>query len=187
MSNFPCSLTRNTTSHSVENLAFHSLLRWKSFEEFFILQILISRYHKAVGTVPGNFEQCPHGMLVCEWCCAISQLNCSDPQGPDVAAHIVTVIKLLLTCNHLQVITSGEIVHHFHTYRPAQGSAWLSYGRNETWPELWAGMWCCSYGTSSKGRRVGRLRQLCCAVSEIVRRPRIWVSGFNTPKRMWQC
>ena len=27
--NFSCSLTRNITSHSMENLAFHSLLRWK--------------------------------------------------------------------------------------------------------------------------------------------------------------
>ena len=29
MSNFPCSLTRNITSHSMKNLAFHGLLRWK--------------------------------------------------------------------------------------------------------------------------------------------------------------
>ena len=29
MSNFPCSLTRNITSHSMENLAFHHLLRLK--------------------------------------------------------------------------------------------------------------------------------------------------------------
>ena len=29
MSNFPSSPTRNITSHSMENLAFHSLLRWK--------------------------------------------------------------------------------------------------------------------------------------------------------------
>ena len=29
ISNFPCSLTRNTTSHSMENLAFHSAHRWK--------------------------------------------------------------------------------------------------------------------------------------------------------------
>ena len=29
MSNFPCSLTRNITSHSMENFVFHSLLRWK--------------------------------------------------------------------------------------------------------------------------------------------------------------
>ena len=29
MSNFPCSLTRNITSHSMENMAFHSLLRRK--------------------------------------------------------------------------------------------------------------------------------------------------------------
>ena len=36
MSNFPCSLTRNTMSHSMENLTFHSLLRWKMI----ILQIL---------------------------------------------------------------------------------------------------------------------------------------------------
>ena len=28
-SNFPCSLSRNITSHSVENLAFQSFLRWK--------------------------------------------------------------------------------------------------------------------------------------------------------------
>ena len=29
ISNFPCSLTRNIISHSMENLAFRSLLRWK--------------------------------------------------------------------------------------------------------------------------------------------------------------
>ena len=29
ISNFPCSLSRNITSHSMENLAFHSLLRLK--------------------------------------------------------------------------------------------------------------------------------------------------------------
>ena len=29
MSNFPCSLTRNITSHSMKNMAFHSLLIWK--------------------------------------------------------------------------------------------------------------------------------------------------------------
>ena len=28
-SHLPCSLTRNITSHSMKNLAFHSLLRWK--------------------------------------------------------------------------------------------------------------------------------------------------------------
>ena len=36
MSKFSCSLTRNMTSHSMENLTFHSLLRWKVI----ILQIL---------------------------------------------------------------------------------------------------------------------------------------------------
>ena len=29
ISDFLCSLTRNITSHSMKNLAFHSLLRWK--------------------------------------------------------------------------------------------------------------------------------------------------------------
>ena len=29
ISNFPCSLTTNITSHSMKDLAFHSLLRWK--------------------------------------------------------------------------------------------------------------------------------------------------------------
>ena len=29
MSNFPCSPTRNIASHSMENLAFHSVFRWK--------------------------------------------------------------------------------------------------------------------------------------------------------------
>ena len=36
MSNFPCSFSRNITPHSMENLAFHSLLKWKMI----ILQIL---------------------------------------------------------------------------------------------------------------------------------------------------
>ena len=36
MSKFPCSLTRNMTSHSMKNLTFHSLLGWKVI----ILQIL---------------------------------------------------------------------------------------------------------------------------------------------------
>ena len=35
----------------------------------------------------------------------------------------------------------------------------VSYGRNETWPELWAGKRCCGYETSPKGRRVGRTKQ----------------------------
>ena len=38
MSNFPCSLTRNTTPHSTEHLAFHSVLWWK----IIILPILTS-------------------------------------------------------------------------------------------------------------------------------------------------
>ena len=29
MSNFPCSIPRNIASHSMKNMAFHSLLRWK--------------------------------------------------------------------------------------------------------------------------------------------------------------
>ena len=29
MQKFPCNLTRNIASYSIENLAFHSLLRWK--------------------------------------------------------------------------------------------------------------------------------------------------------------
>ena len=42
ISNFSCSLTRNITSHSMKNLAFHSLLRWKMI----ILPILTtSRMH----------------------------------------------------------------------------------------------------------------------------------------------
>ena len=36
ISNFPCSLPRNITSHSMKNLAFHSSLRW----EMIILPIL---------------------------------------------------------------------------------------------------------------------------------------------------
>ena len=32
ISKFPCSLTRNITSHSIKNLAFHSLLRWKMID-----------------------------------------------------------------------------------------------------------------------------------------------------------
>ena len=60
----------------------------------------------------------------------------------------------------------------------------VSYGRNETWPELWAGKRCCGYETSPKGRRVGRTKQLCCPVSEIVKRPRMWaINPLNTPRK----
>ena len=38
ISSFPCSLTRNITSHSMKNLAFHSLPRWKMI-------ILPNSYH----------------------------------------------------------------------------------------------------------------------------------------------
>ena len=41
MSNFPCSLTRNIASHSMENLAFHSLLRWKMI---MLLQLSLIRF-----------------------------------------------------------------------------------------------------------------------------------------------
>ena len=40
ISNFPCSLTRNITSHSMKNLACHSLLRWKMI----ILPILATSF-----------------------------------------------------------------------------------------------------------------------------------------------
>ena len=43
---FPCSLTRNITSHSMKNLAFHSLLRWKMI----ILPILTTSFiHFSLG------------------------------------------------------------------------------------------------------------------------------------------
>ena len=43
---FPCSLTRNITSHSMKNLAFHSLLRW----EMIILPILTTSFiHFSLG------------------------------------------------------------------------------------------------------------------------------------------
>ena len=46
MSNFPCGITRNITSHSMENLAFHSLLRW----QIIILPILtMSPIHFPLG------------------------------------------------------------------------------------------------------------------------------------------
>ena len=40
--NFPCSLTRNITSHSIRNLAFHSLLRWKMI---ILYNFSLSRLH----------------------------------------------------------------------------------------------------------------------------------------------
>ena len=47
ISNFPCSLTRNITSHSMENLAFHSLVRWKMV----VLEILTtSPVHFSLGS-----------------------------------------------------------------------------------------------------------------------------------------
>ena len=41
--NFSCSLTRNITSHSMKNLAFHSLLRWKLINNIPILTTSLIR------------------------------------------------------------------------------------------------------------------------------------------------
>ena len=46
MSKFPCSLTRNMTSHSMENLTFHSLLRWKVIILQFSLHPSYNRFLK---------------------------------------------------------------------------------------------------------------------------------------------
>ena len=51
MSNFSFSLTRNITSHSMKNLSFHSLLRWKMM----VLPIL--------ATVPHTFFKCWENVL----------------------------------------------------------------------------------------------------------------------------
>ena len=56
MSSFPCSLTRNITPHSMENLAFHSLLRWNMI----ILPILTT---SPIHFPLGKLGECPF----CTW------------------------------------------------------------------------------------------------------------------------
>ena len=47
MSNFPCILTRNIAYHSMENLAFHSLLKWKKITVPILVISLISIFSLA--------------------------------------------------------------------------------------------------------------------------------------------
>ena len=49
MSNFSCSLSLNITSHSMENLAFHSLLRWEIIIRQILTTSLIHHLLKNVG------------------------------------------------------------------------------------------------------------------------------------------
>ena len=49
MSTFPCSLTRNATSHSMDNVAFHSLLRWKMITPTILATPLIQFLFKRLG------------------------------------------------------------------------------------------------------------------------------------------
>ena len=54
ISNFPCSLTRNITSHSMENLAFPSLLRWKMIIRPILTTSLIHFFLKGWENVLGT-------------------------------------------------------------------------------------------------------------------------------------
>lgn len=48
-----------------------------------------------------HLEESSHGMDVGQWGFAVSKLQRGDTQGPDIAAHVVTVVQLLLTRDDL--------------------------------------------------------------------------------------
>ena len=77
MSKFPCSLTRNMTSHSMENLTFHSLLRLKVI----ILQIL------ATSLIQSLFERL--GEYTFE-----SQVHCISMAGAKLVFNCVLMRKM---------------------------------------------------------------------------------------------
>ena len=54
MSNFPCSLTGNITSHSMENFTFHSLLRWKMIVLLILTTSLIHSSLKGWENLPSS-------------------------------------------------------------------------------------------------------------------------------------
>ena len=50
----------------------------------------------------GNLEESSHGVFPKQWWSAVSYLNGSDPQRPHICSHVVVILRLLLTRNHLE-------------------------------------------------------------------------------------
>ena len=73
ISNFPCSLTRNITLHSMKNLAFHKLLRWKMI----ILPILATEFIRFSLKCWGNvlFQLCSGSVKCFCYSCASGQTS----------------------------------------------------------------------------------------------------------------
>ena len=67
MSNFPCSPTRNITSHSKENLAFHSLLRWKKITIQILATSLMHFLFKRLGECTFLHNMFWEEYFTCPW------------------------------------------------------------------------------------------------------------------------
>ena len=113
ISNFPCSLTRNITSHSLKNLAFHSFLRWN--------MIVLTDSHLYFWTG----QQCQKRPLL-------------DPQGSFVAAWMFLYYcensfskftpLTLRASNPCGLMTQN----HFKRCMWKQGLNWLNLGLGHT-------------------------------------------------------
>ena len=112
MSNFPRSLTKNITSHSMKNLAFHHLLRWK----IIILPILITPLmHFSLG----RLGECTFSTW--EW---KGQARISFPASCSIPYSAVHKCDVCVTCNiswHFLVHRSVTCPPRRHTPRHATG------------------------------------------------------------------
>ena len=99
MSNFHCSLTRNITSLSMKNLAFHSLRRWKMMILEIFTTLLIHLYLKGWKNVLFQSE-----LSDCTWWQSKPTLYCSGSTMHQYAAE-----KFLIYPVNLQTQPYGRI------------------------------------------------------------------------------
>ena len=95
MSNFSCSLTNNSTSHSMENLAFHNSLRWKMIALPILTTSLIHFLSKRFGE------------------CTFWELGSGRVNYPDLLyywnrRYIKTPVFVASQCFVLQILTSRK-------------------------------------------------------------------------------
>ena len=119
MSHFSCSLTRNITSHSMENVAFHSLLRWKMIIIQILATPLMHFLFKRLGEWKGyrrTYQR--RGFLQLLHCRSFSSLSCwvwADACAPP------------LSCSPTRVRLNDRAWHHVCLSWQSKAGKWQLY------------------------------------------------------------
>ena len=156
MSKFPCSLARNMTSHSMENLTFHSLLRWKVI----ILQILTTsliqslferlgeytfelRSERVNRTLPinhnGNTEPCGNFAIVLRYVLGNTSAHCRGKSLFKSQKRVYVDVRCTEWCPGAGDKTGGLAANH--RARFAKISNRIKWRSENKWMDEWMDGW----------------------------------------------